>query len=361
IADDATDKSDTGEEIPLQWETVQALLDRYSVRDAAGRYRLLTSRFLPGRPVGGWSYRGTRDDDPNDTIPHQDRRSLRALRVFGAWLNHVDLKVDNSLDLYTEENGRRFLRHYLVDFDGCLGGYKAARHEPRIGFAYDVDLKEVVTGLPTFGLLVRPYEDLPRGKSPLVGQFGSQAYDPAKWKANYLNDILFACRPADAYWAGRQMTRLGPEHVRAAVTAARYGDPAADAILAQVLVDRWEKTVDWALRQVTPAQSLERITPRAGGFRIEATDALVDAHRPSDLEYRVEIRGADGRSVVASSSTAPGDPAFDVPASATDGRDYLVVRWIAETGDGRALPPTDAHYLRAADGWKLVGILRDGE
>ena len=126
-------------------------------------------------------------------------------------------------------------------------------------------------------------------------------------------------------------------------------------------MDRWEKTVDWALRQVTPAQSLERITPRAGGFRIEATDALVDAHRPSDLEYRVEIRGADGRSVVASSSTAPGDPAFDVPASATDGRDYLVVRWIAETGDGRALPPTDAHYLRAADGWKLVGILRDGE
>jgi len=81
---------------------VDSTLTKYAYQREDGAYRVLVSRFLPGRPVGGYEYRGTRKDDPNDLIPHQRRRSLRGLRVFGAWLNHVDLKVDNTLDLYTE-------------------------------------------------------------------------------------------------------------------------------------------------------------------------------------------------------------------------------------------------------------------
>ena len=41
-----------------------------------------------------------REDDPNDTVRHQDRRELRALKVFAAWVNHFDTKMHNSLDMY---------------------------------------------------------------------------------------------------------------------------------------------------------------------------------------------------------------------------------------------------------------------
>ena len=59
---------------------------------------------------------GVRDDDPNDTVPHEHRRELRGLRVFAAWLNHTDMKEDNTLDMFVEEGGRHFVKHHLVDF-----------------------------------------------------------------------------------------------------------------------------------------------------------------------------------------------------------------------------------------------------
>ena len=75
----------------------------------------------PGRPVGGFRYYGTRPDDPNDVVPHEHRRELRALKVFGAWTNLVDMKAGNTLDAVVTENGRSVVRHYLQDVGSTFG------------------------------------------------------------------------------------------------------------------------------------------------------------------------------------------------------------------------------------------------
>ena len=275
-------------------EIILGMLDTLAMDSVSGGYRALTSRYLSGLPVGGFSYRGTRDDDSNDRIPHQNRRSLRGLRVFAAWLNHVDVKIDNTLDLYTEVDGRRFLRHDLVDLDGCLGGYWAARHEQRIGFAYDIDLGEFVTGLVGLGFPRRGYEELDEVPDPLIGLFEAEVYDPAGWTANYVNPQVLSCNRADAYWAADILARIDTDQITAAVRQGRYRNPETDALLVGILRKRWEKTVDWGLRQVTPVWGMERLDASADGLRIEAEDALEHYGRPSDYRYRIELLGPEG-------------------------------------------------------------------
>ena len=191
-------------------------------------------------------------------------------------------------------------------------------------------------------------------------------YEPAGWRQNYLNDQLFGMRPADAFWAGNILAQISEDHVRAAAGAARYDDPDAAVILTRILRARWEKTVDWALTQVTPVVDLEPI-PAAGaggtmaadgGLTIEARDALNVFRRPSSLQYRVRVLDADG-GVVAEVQDS-GAPAIQLAGEVLAGRRYVVVEWVAVSGSDD-LPPTHAHYIAGPSGWRLVGILRDGE
>jgi hypothetical protein len=99
---------------------IDRLLERVD-QEPDGSYRVVASRALEGKPVGRIRFHGTRPDDPNDIVPHEDRRELRAYGVFAAWLNHVDAKAINSLDTLVSTGGRSFVRHHLIDFGSSLG------------------------------------------------------------------------------------------------------------------------------------------------------------------------------------------------------------------------------------------------
>ncbi len=355
IADGASLKDEFGRKQPLTVEDVDALLASVPSLRSDGRYRALVSRFLSGRPMGGYAYRGTRDDDPNDVIPHQDRRSLRALRVFGAWLNHVDQKIDNTLDMYVEQDGRRFLRHYLVDFDGCLGGYWAARHEPRIGYAYEFDVGEFVAGVPGLGLRRRPYEFLGTAEHVEIGLFEETRYDPATWQPNYLNAQLSACRPADRFWAGTVLAQVTDEMIATAVTAARFDDPKAETILARVLRERRDLTVEWALGSVTPVVGIAIDQGLQGSWQIAAQFATA-----SLLQISAQVLDRNGLSLQ-QYDDLDGNPALTIPARDIAGHDYFAIRWVATTADNQKLPLTEAHFLRRNGIWLLAGILRDNQ
>ena len=76
---------------------------------------------VPGKILGNFRYSGTRPDDPNDLVPHEHRRELRALRVFGAWTNLTDWKAANTLDARATSNGRTVVKHYLQDVGSTFG------------------------------------------------------------------------------------------------------------------------------------------------------------------------------------------------------------------------------------------------
>ena len=111
-----------GNKRPMTEADIEERLGRVN-RLPGNRIRTLTSKFLPGYPIGGFSQEGRRGDDPNDLIPHEDRRTVRAMRVFFAWLGHTDVKEDNVLDMWVKDPSdpnKHFIVHYLVDFGESL-------------------------------------------------------------------------------------------------------------------------------------------------------------------------------------------------------------------------------------------------
>ncbi len=124
---DATIRRPSGERTPFDRDDMNEVLERVAKRPD-GTYRVIAGRLIPGKILGNFLYEGTRSDDPNDLVPHQHRRELRALRVFGAWTNLTDLKAANTLDALATGNGRSIIRHYLQDV-GSTFGMSNARYE----------------------------------------------------------------------------------------------------------------------------------------------------------------------------------------------------------------------------------------
>ena len=204
-----------------------------------GQWLAIASRFLDGTPLGPFSYKGIRRDDPNDNLRHEDRRELRALRMFCAWLNHWDMKEQNSLDMYVEEGGRRYVRHHLIDFASTLGAAAGGGAQPRFGKEHTLDFPAIGGRLLALGF----HEDdwrrshRPEGLAE-VGYFESRGFQPMEWKPLQTNVAFANMNSHDGYWAAKVISAFTDEHLRAAVSTGRYRNPEAAAYVTRILAAR---------------------------------------------------------------------------------------------------------------------------
>ena len=106
-------------------ETLEEVLNQ-ATPAPGGRLRGSLSEFLSGPVLGGWSYSGTNDRDLNDVIDHRDRREVRGQYVLSAWLNHVDARDQNNMDMWVEtgEDVIDLIASTMV-YEGREGGFVA--------------------------------------------------------------------------------------------------------------------------------------------------------------------------------------------------------------------------------------------
>ena len=217
-----------------------------------GSYRAVAARRLPGRPVGGFRYYGTRPDDPNDVIPHEHRRELRALKVFGAWVNLVDMKAGNTLDMLVTEQGRSVLRHYLQDVGSTFGTGATAPREFFEGWEHLYEGDLTWKRLVSLGFFIRPWQTLSYPTTPAIGRFEGSSFDPPSWKARVPAAALRHAQPDDLFWAARRVTAFSDEMIRALAQTAAYTDPGEARYLADTLIQRRHKIAAAYLNAVTP-------------------------------------------------------------------------------------------------------------
>ena len=221
--------------------------------NADGTYRVVAGSRAPGvRALEGFKYEGTRSDDPNDIVPHEDRRELRGLRVFSAWVNHTDAKAINSLDTLVPDGGRQVVRHYLIDFNAALGSAGIGKRERRDGYEYLAETTYAKRALLAFGFYVRPWMMIDYPEHRGVGRFEAARFKAEEWRPRVPNPAYVRSRPDDTFWAARKLMALSDELIRAAVRAGQLSDPQAETFLAGALIERRDTIGRTFLTAVNP-------------------------------------------------------------------------------------------------------------
>jgi hypothetical protein len=360
IREGATMKDKDGRPRLLEWRDIEDILER-AARQADGRYRVLASRNLPGRPVGPFRYHGTRPDDPNDIFPHEHRRELRGLLVFSAWLNHDEVRSTNSLDTVVEAEGRHRVRHHLLDFGSTLGSGSVKAQSRRAGNEFVWETRPTFITMLTLGLYVRPWLKIPYPEIPAVGRIESTYYRPEEWKADYPNPAFKNALDADRFWAARIVAAFDDDDVRAIVATGRYSDPAATEYLTKVILERRTKVLTTWLNATNPLVNLS--LSAAGELTFENAAEQASVAKPAQ-RYTVQwsrFDNATGHHETFGDEVTATSPRVQAPADLIAVRpDYLAVRIRAHHPDHPGWSqPLMAYFRRSADGWTLVGLERN--
>lgn len=260
IDPDATTVDLRGKKQPMTREDVDAVLDMALVLPD-GRLRASASLFLPGKPIGPWTYQGTRVDDPNDVIRHEDRRDLRGARLIAAWLNHFDAREQNTLAMWAEQDGRQFVMHHYLDFGDCLGSrWEIDGLSRRFGYSHYLHIGHVLTDFITLGAIPRPWHQVQLSEvAPTLGYFDAEHFDPPQWKAGYPNPAFTRMQAGDGAWMARILAHVTDDHLRVMLAEGQMGDEQAETELLRILVARRDKILDHYLLVRSPLAHFETL------------------------------------------------------------------------------------------------------
>jgi hypothetical protein len=339
----ARDQLELDAEAEIDRDAVDRVLAN-APRDDRGRARVLLSELLPGEPVGGFPMIGVRPDDRNDRIPHEHRRSLRALELFFAWLGQTDVKEANTLDTWipiAEGSDQGYVRHHQLDFGKSLGVWGLTGRE-RDGFAPHFDYANATSSLFSFGLERWPWEGLRAPELRGVGRFEAHRFDPAHYSpANPYAPFLYTDR-FDRYWAAKIIARFSAEHLRAAITAARYSDEAARAYLLQTLIERQRRVVRYGFAEVSTLDDFAVQDARRGRVSLCARDlAIAVGFTPwQRARYAVRVYDWDGTRLATRSSLANGS----LQAKSKDGKICAGDLPIGESHEGYTMIAYEAQH-----------------
>jgi hypothetical protein len=236
-----------------------------------GLIRCLASKYLTGKPVGVFNFHGRRRDGPNDRVDHQHRRELRGLKIIASWLNDADRRAANTLDMYvTDQEGRGFIKHHLIDMGSTLGSNNKFPHPPKYGNEYLLDPRTIGLSLVALGAYVKPWDTPLPMMHPELGYYENATFDPGHWYPTYPNPAFEKCTNRDAYWGAKLVMAFSDEDLQAIVSTAQYSDPAAAAELVRLLAERRDMIGRYWFARANPLDHF-----RLAGNQLHFTDLAI--------------------------------------------------------------------------------------
>jgi hypothetical protein len=356
IHPEATFRRPNGKRTPITRSDIDELLE-HAARKPDGTYRVVAGRQIPGRIIGNFRYQGTRPDDPNDLVPHEHRRELRSLFVFGAWTNMTDFKAKNTIDTVVTDNGHAVIKHYLQDV-GSTFGVANDRYQWENGWEHFIQRGATAKRILSFGFALSPWQTADYTEGPAIGKFEADRFDPRRWRSHTPNAATIEMRADDTFWAARRVAAFSDDIVRAIIHTGEFSDPAAEKAIADIMIKRRQKILQAYLPAVNPI-----VTPRLADNRLSFENAAVAADVAKvPAGYRASwfvFDNATGESRPlsdTSSATTTIEAPPDLPATVNS---FIMVEISADSREHDAWRrPIRTYFRLDADGWKLVGLER---
>jgi hypothetical protein len=336
-----------------------------------GLVRMQVSAWLPGYLIGPFSYTGTRSDDPNDVIAHDDRRELRGGRLIAAWLDHNDAREQNTMDSWFVESqpgkpkpdaSPGHVVHYYLDTSDCLGSeWDWEEISRRLGYSYVADWGDMAQDLVTLGIPVRPWDRVRREPGEeIFGFFNVKDFEPDKWKNEYPNAAFSRMTERDGAWMARILARFTPDMVDTLARMGQFTDPRKTAYLASVLHGRLGKILERYLTRLSPLGDVHM----EGADQICAEDLAENRQlrQPAEFRYAAQLSNGTSEKVLSVARQPGGGICVSLSHVADVGsRDDAPERYVHVTiADGVAQGPLVAHLydLGSERGYRLAGIER---
>ena len=346
----------------MRLDDLDHLLGRAS-REQDGSYRIVASKALPGKPIGRIRFAGTRPDDPNDIVPHEDRRELRGYGVFAAWLNHVDAKAINSLDTLVADGGWSHVRHNLIDFGSALGSGGVGPADYWEGAEYVVQPRDIARRMVSFGFYLPKWRTIPFYEARAIGRLPlhSADFNPDLWRPRVPNPAFLNARQDDKFWAAKKLAAMTTDMIRAAVRSGEFDDSEAEEFLVRALAGRRDAITRAYLTAMNPIADAA-IDNAALTFRNAAVDADVAVAPHGYLARWFTYDNATGTGAPLGETSARG-PELAIASGLPHSDGALIKVELSAVGSAHRSWETPVHaYFRLLSGnWKLVGFERAAE
>lgn len=355
LAPEASKKDDLGNKTPMTENDIEYAL-RHAPRTEEGLVRGSASLYLPGIPMGPFTYEGIRGDDPNDVVAHEDRRELRGSRLLAAWLNHFDAREQNTFTTFIQAKDSQagYLQHHLLDWGDCFGSlWPSDLMTRRFGHSYYLDFAHILGDLLSLGLIERPWDRLVSyDDGPIFGYFDVAEFEPDAWQNGYPNEAFDRMDLVDAFWATKIISRFSDAHLALLVAEAKFTNPDHGDYLQRVLIGRRDAIVR---RYFSLLSALD--APRTGQGKVCFDDLMVAGGYQSPADSYYHFRLADSGQPLEYDARA-GQICVSVPKDAN--ASYFIIEGsIRRTEQPAAAKSARFHLQRIEhDGLLLVGIER---
>lgn len=372
LAADAKAEKSNGKSEPMTQAMIDSALER-AMRLPDGRYRGNASLYLSGKPLGPWRYEGTRDDDPNDVVRHEDRRELRGASVLASWVNHFDSREQNTLDMWKEgEDKLGYIQHHYIDFGDCFGSlWEWDSLSRRWGPSNVFHPGHILADFITLGTIVRPWDVAKKGKSGEVfGYFDVTPFDPEAWYNEYPNMAFGRMQVEDAHWMARILAHFDDAKLDAVIAAGHLEESVLEPELRRILRGRRDAILHAWLPQRSALAS-PQIDVRGDHAEVCVRDLLVDGKVVKAEERRYAAQAWLGRGLAPQTPVVRHNDKDEVcvtlPSVATASAEqpsYLIVDLVARTlGKDWPVLPLRLHFYQRGDAGRggdhmLVGLER---